>query len=115
MAAQQRNELAEQDFRKIVARTALYSASDLTQVCKDAAMGPLRDLGAAVLDMHSGAELPPVELKHFLDSLKNVRASVKAESLAAYQRWDAKFGSKLTFALSALPQNMHAHPVEPLQ
>ena len=30
--------LTEQDFRKIVGRTNLYSASDLTNLCKDAGM-----------------------------------------------------------------------------
>ena len=59
-------------------------------------------------------EVPPVQLKHFESALKNVRASVKEQSLHAYRKWDSKFGSKLTFELSSLPENMHAHPVEPL-
>eukprot|EP01083_Nonionella_stella_P204368 745062_1 len=113
LAAKQANNLKEEDFRKVVQKTNLYSASDLTQVCKDASMGPLRDLGSAVLnDEH--IEVPPMEIKHFESALKNVRASVKQESLIAYQKWDSKFGSKLTFALSSLPTNMHAHPIQPL-
>ena len=114
LASKQNNELKEEDFRKIVQRTDLYSASDLTQVCKDASMGPLRDLGSAVLDMNTQIDVPPIQLKHFESSLKNVRASVKQESLIAYQKWNSKYGSKSTFKLSSLPQNMHAHAIEPL-
>ena len=115
LAAKQTNELKEHEFRKIVQRTNLYSASDLAQICKDASMGPLRDLGSAILDIDQQIEVPPIQFKHFESSLKNVRASVKEESLNAYKRWNAKFGSKSTFKISSLPENMHAHAIEPLK
>merc|ERR1712087_840828 len=114
LAAKQANELKEHEFRKIVQMTSLYSASDLSQLCKDASMGPLRDLGSAILEIDQQIEVPAIQFKHFESSLKNVRASVKEESLIAYKKWNAKFGSKSTFKLSSLPENMHAHAIEPL-
>jgi len=113
LAAKQSHQLNETDFRKIVQKTNMYSASDLTQVCRDASMGPLRDLGSSILTQED-IEVPPIQVHHFEASLKNVRASVKEESLLSYQKWDGKFGSKLTFKLSSLPANMHAYPIDPL-
>ena len=110
----EQHNLNENDFRKLVNKTELYSASDLTNVCKDAVMGPLRDLGAQVMMMDDDMECGPVTLKHFESSLNNVRASVKQESLDNYNKWDKQFGSKLTFPMSALPETMHAAPIEPL-
>eukprot|EP01084_Bolivina_argentea_P287520 493372_1 len=117
LTSKQMNDLTEYDFRQIVSRTNLYSASDLTQVCKDAAMGPIRDLGSKILDADEDnvIEVGSIKLQHFESALKNVRASVKQESLLNYQKWNTLFGSKLTFELSSLPTNMHAHVIQPLE
>jgi len=80
--------------KDIITKTKGYSGSDLTQLCKDAAMGPIREKGADIMNM-THAQLPPIGQHHFNDSLRNVRASCSGESLRTYNDWDMEFGSKL--------------------
>ena len=44
LMSSQLNSLTEKDFQEVVKRTERYSCSDLKNLCKDAAMGPIRDL-----------------------------------------------------------------------
>ena len=101
----QRHNLIESEVRKIVKLTEGYSCSDISLVCKDAAMGPIRDLGAKILETGPD-DMPPIQLKHFIDSLKNIRASLSPQSLNHYLEWDKQFGSKLTLSMNALPESM---------
>lgn len=54
----------------IVQRTEGYTGSDLTELCKAAALMPLRE----VVD---GDALPPLEQRHFSEALKRVKPSLR--------------------------------------
>lgn len=90
--------LQNQDFsisaseaNDIVQRTEGYSASDMNELAKDAALGPLRELGDDVL--HVGADaVRPINFKDFVSAQATVRASVSPESLAQYERWNEQYG-----------------------
>ena len=43
--------LSEEDFATIVTLTDGFSGSDLKQLCADAAMGPVRQLGSRIKDV----------------------------------------------------------------
>ena len=70
-----------------------FSGSDITALAKDAAMGPLRSLGEALLTTRT-EEIRPIGFEDFITSLRKVRPSVSKEGLRAFEKWNDEFGSK---------------------
>jgi fidgetin-like protein 1 len=70
-----------------------FSGSDITALTKDAAMGPLRSLGEALLTTKR-EEVRPIGFEDFIASLRKVRPSVSKEGLHAFEKWNDEFGSK---------------------
>lgn len=70
-----------------------FSGSDITALAKDAAMGPLRSLGEALLYM-SHDEIRPIQFDDFEASLVNIRPSVSKEGLKEYEDWAKEFGER---------------------
>jgi len=70
-----------------------FSGSDITALAKDAAMGPLRSLGEALLHMTMD-EIRPIELSDFVASLTTIRPSVSKSSLQEYEDWATQFGER---------------------
>ena len=70
-----------------------YSGSDITALAKDAAMGPLRSLGEALLHM-SGDEIRPINFDDFESSLLNIRPSVSKQGLKEFENWARDFGER---------------------
>ena len=70
-----------------------FSGSDITALAKDAAMGPLRALGEALLHMTMD-QIRPIELVDFKASLKTIRPSVSKEGLKEYEDWARRFGER---------------------
>ena len=107
----QRYNMTEDDFQHIVTKTDGYSCSDLTMLCNDAAMGPLRSLSGAFLLRAKKSDIPYIGAQHFESSLKNIRASLPPENLKHYHKWDEQFGSKLFLTMDVLPQDMKSLPL----
>ncbi|ETO15595.1 AAA domain protein [Reticulomyxa filosa] len=104
-------EMTPWDMKEIVKNTNGYSFSDLTLLCKDAAMGPVRELGAEI--MHTSQEdIPPISKKHFIKSLENIRPSVPEKSIAQYVEWNEKYGSQVRLHASALPESMRPETID---
>jgi len=82
------NSLSSHDTSALVRSTADYSASDLTNLCKEAAYGPLRQLSMRSLRNIDRANLPPISLKHFQQALTTCTPSVSKELLAKYEAWE---------------------------
>nr|VZI32540.1 unnamed protein product [Spirometra erinaceieuropaei] len=76
----------------VIQLTDGYSASDLTQLAKDAALGPIRELKPGQLQHIPKAALRPVMLKDFTDSLQRIRPSLTSQSLQSYAKWNSSFG-----------------------
>merc|ERR1712034_102078 len=92
-------EEGESAFIKVVTKTDGYSCSDIAHVMSDAAMGPVRDLGMALVDMskYSSADaIPPVNADHIKQALKNIKPSLSKEKQARFKDWNSKFGSQMT-------------------
>lgn len=70
-----------------------FSGSDITALAKDAAMGPLRSLGEALLYM-SMDEIRPIQLSDFKASLINIRPSVSKQGLKEFEDWAREFGER---------------------
>lgn len=79
-------------MNSIANATEGYSGSDITALCRDAAFGPIRELGTNVSQV-AKADVRPISYKDFENSLRQIRASVSQESLKAYELWNKEFGS----------------------
>lgn len=88
----QKHTLTQEDVHEITALTDGFSGSDLTALAKDAAMGPLRSLGDALLTTDFD-KIRPMGPEDFKASLRTIRPSVNKAGLEEYVKWDAEFGS----------------------
>jgi len=84
--------LSPADIRQLAKATDGYSNSDITHVCREASMVPIRELGAAA------ASIPLDKVRRatkadFLTALKSVRPSASEAQLKALQNWSTKYGS----------------------
>ena len=81
------------DLDAVARLTAGYSGSDLTQLCKEAAMEPLRELGARLATVPERG-IRDVARRDVEAAAAAVRPSVPASSLAEYDRWTDKYGTR---------------------
>lgn len=84
--------IGKRDISQIATLTEGYSCSDLTSLCKDAALEPIRELGSNIRDITS-KELRPIVLDDFKKAQQRIRPSVSKESLHMYATWNEEFGS----------------------
>jgi len=72
-----------------------YSASDINNVCKDAAKMPLkRLLGKGVsLKNVSKTDIGPIEKQDFIGVTQMIKSSVNMDTLLSYKKWNDEFGS----------------------
>lgn len=90
---QQTHTLSNGDIEALVSMTDGFSGSDITALAKDAAMGPLRSLGEALLHMTMD-QIRPIELSDFVSSLATIRPSVSKTGLKEYEDWAREFGER---------------------
>ncbi|PQK10701.1 hypothetical protein BB8028_0002g10200 [Beauveria bassiana] len=93
LLGQQKHSLSPSDVQKLVGLTDGFSGSDITALAKDAAMGPLRSLGEALLHMTMD-EIRPISLVDFEASLRTIRPSVSKSGLKEYEIWANEFGER---------------------
>lgn len=70
-----------------------FSGSDITALAKDAAMGPLRNLGEALLYTPMD-QIRPIQFADFEASLEMIRPSVSKEGLKNFEEWAGRFGER---------------------
>jgi len=91
--------LSNYDFERLVKHTKGYSCSDITELCKDAAMGPMRDMVGPVRGIVrriNVTDLPPVCYIHFQTALRNIRPSLSPISFKQYEKWGPIYGSNVS-------------------
>ncbi|KAM3427631.1 hypothetical protein MY4824_009309 [Beauveria thailandica] len=93
LLGQQKHSLSPRDVQRLVGLTDGFSGSDITALAKDAAMGPLRSLGEALLHMTMD-EIRPISLVDFEASLRTIRPSVSKSGLKEYEDWANEFGER---------------------
>ena len=84
-------DLSNEEIDDIINKTKGYSGSDLINVCKEAAMMPIRsieDITNCQLEHLRG-----VNKKDFDEALFNVKPSINEKSLDQYVEWNKNFGS----------------------
>ncbi|XP_028034755.1 spastin isoform X1 [Bombyx mandarina] len=85
-------ELADDELVRLAALTDGYSGSDLTALCRDAALGPIRELDPEEVKCLDLSLVRSITFQDFLDSLKRIRPSVSPHSLVAYEKWSVQYG-----------------------
>ncbi|KAI1001587.1 putative AAA domain-containing protein [Podosphaera aphanis] len=93
LLSHQKHNLNDDDIQKLVDLTEGFSGSDITALAKDAAMGPLRSLGEAMLFI-SMDEVRQIHFADFEASLTSIRPSVSKESLKEFEDWTRVFGER---------------------
>ncbi|QLQ80554.1 hypothetical protein HG537_0D05550 [Torulaspora globosa] len=92
LLSHQKHSLTDEDFTDLLKLTDGFSGSDITSLAKDAAMGPLRELGDKLLLVPTES-IRPMALEDFKNSLNYIKPSVSQEGLKRYEEWATKFGS----------------------
>uniref|UniRef100_UPI003AAE26AF spastin-like isoform X1 n=2 Tax=Centroberyx gerrardi TaxID=166262 RepID=UPI003AAE26AF len=91
------NPLNQKDLSRLAKVTAGYSGSDLTSLAKDAALGPIRELGPEQVRSMAASEMRNIKCKDFEDSLKRIKPSVSPQTLDLYTQWNKDFGDTTAF------------------
>ncbi|KAK1349359.1 AAA ATPase [Hamiltosporidium tvaerminnensis] len=86
------NLITEDELEEISKLTDGYSGSDLYNLCREAAMEPLREI-EDILKV-SNDSTRPIVFNDFLKASNQIRKSVNKSDLAEYIKWDSIFGSK---------------------
>ncbi|EXJ73670.1 adenosinetriphosphatase [Cladophialophora psammophila CBS 110553] len=89
----QKHDLSPEDIARLVELTEGYSGSDITALAKDAAMGPLRHLGEALLYTPK-EQIRPIQMMDFEASLDSIRPSVSKKGLEEFEKWARDYGER---------------------
>lgn len=84
--------ISSSQFNRIVAATEGYSGSDISALCQEAAMGPIREMKPEVLKTIKADEIRSLTEQDFLNAMRIIRPSVSKESLTAFVSWSDKYG-----------------------
>ncbi|KAF1335533.1 Spastin and fidgetin-like protein, partial [Globisporangium splendens] len=87
----QKYAISSREMASIVEATDGYSGSDLKALCKDAAMGPIRELGARIRDVKS-EDVRGVHASDFKVAISRVRPSVSKETITSLLAWNELYG-----------------------
>jgi fidgetin-like protein 1 len=85
--------LSDADLNSLVRHTHGYSGADLKQLCREAAMGPLREMSVGQLSEVAVKDLRPIERRDFKQALKRLKPSVGPAEVERYVEWNRLFGS----------------------
>ncbi len=89
---QTRNVLSEDDINWICEQTDGYSGADVDNLCREAAIGPVRAV-TDLSEIEQEEDLRAVIKADFEDALTQVRASVSTKDLELYLDWNELYGS----------------------
>jgi SpoVK/Ycf46/Vps4 family AAA+-type ATPase len=92
-AAPKQTLLGAKEMDNIVQRTDGYSGSDLTALCHEAAMGPIRQLTPAELQTIKSSDIRCISEADYLEALKVIRPSVTSSNLAQFTTWASQYGT----------------------
>jgi len=85
-----KNSITCEQLKEIARLTEGYSGSDLTQLTKDAAMTPLREMTSQQITRITTVR--PINAKDFILSMKRVRPSTSAQSIVELDKWTRSYG-----------------------
>jgi SpoVK/Ycf46/Vps4 family AAA+-type ATPase len=84
--------LNSRELDNLVSLTEGYSGSDLSALCHEAALGPIREIGPLQLKTIKAEEVRGLNLTDFTNATKVIRPSVSRDHLKSFQKWSDQFG-----------------------
>jgi SpoVK/Ycf46/Vps4 family AAA+-type ATPase len=93
LMSHQSHSLDVSHFDAICDQTDGYSGADMANLCREAALGPIRSLASVDIENIAADEVRPISFQDFVDALKQVRASVSDRDLNVYMEWNKQYGS----------------------
>ncbi|MFX0047952.1 MAG: AAA family ATPase [Candidatus Hermodarchaeota archaeon] len=86
--------LTEEDFIELGVRSEGYSGRDISNVCREVIMIPIRELDMGGLLEHSDQEVivRDIHLQDFMKTLKKVKPMTTDSALDQYEQWAKDFG-----------------------
>ncbi|KAI5136710.1 fidgetin-like protein 1 [Nematocida ausubeli] len=66
-----------------------YSGSDIYNLCREAAMEPVRE----IVELENMQSLRGIHMNDFLSAMKHIRKSVSTKELIFYEEWNREFGA----------------------
>lgn len=84
--------LSEKEVESIVLQAEGFSGADMTQLCREAALGPIRSLQTIDISTISPDQVRPIAYIDFQNAFQTVRPSVSKQDLELYEHWNKTFG-----------------------
>ncbi|XP_038616249.1 fidgetin-like protein 1 [Tachyglossus aculeatus] len=84
--------LSEEQIDSVVGQSEGFSGADMTQLCREASLGPIRCLRAADIATITTDQVRPIAYIDFESALRTVRPSVSPQDLELYEKWNRTFG-----------------------
>ncbi|XP_059457676.1 uncharacterized protein LOC132187397 [Corylus avellana] len=80
------------DLERLARETEGYSGSDLQALCEEAAMMPIRELGANILTVKAN-QVRPLRYEDFREAMRVIRPSLNKSKWEELERWNQEYGS----------------------
>ncbi|XP_029770469.1 fidgetin-like protein 1 [Suricata suricatta] len=84
--------LSEDEVGLVVQRSEGFSGADMTQLCREASLGPIRSLQTADIATVTPDQVRPIAYVDFENAFRTVRPSVSPKDLELYENWNRTFG-----------------------
>ncbi|NXI55161.1 FIGL1 protein, partial [Chloroceryle aenea] len=84
--------LSEEEIELIVKKSNGFSGADMTQLCREASLGPIRSLQSLDIATIMPDQVRPIAFLDFESAFRTVRPSVSSKDLELYETWNQTFG-----------------------
>ncbi|XP_064790576.1 fidgetin-like protein 1 isoform X2 [Oncorhynchus masou masou] len=92
LMACEKSQLEEEELESVVTGTEGFSGADMTGLCREAALGPIRNIQLSDIATITPDQVRPILHCDFQEALRIVRPSVSAKDLELYEDWNNTFG-----------------------
>ncbi|XP_058152613.1 fidgetin-like protein 1 [Dasypus novemcinctus] len=84
--------LSEEEIELVVQQSDGFSGADMTQLCREASLGPIRSLRTTDIATITPDQVRQIAYVDFENAFRTVRPSVSPKDLELYENWNKTFG-----------------------
>ncbi|KFO76101.1 fidgetin-like protein 1 [Cuculus canorus] len=92
LMSKEHSSLSEEEIELIVTKSEGFSGADMTQLCREASLGPIRSLQSMDIATIMPDQVRPIAFLDFECAFRTVRPSVSSKDLELYETWNQTFG-----------------------